>query len=442
MIRKGNRTMRWLAACLFALALLASGAAFAQDVVKFPLKPLLQDLAVTHERIQAAQAGYESSQHMVGKAQSAWLPRLDATTEAGYEVMDKPQENSTDYWRNVEGLRASQLLYDFGGASGNIDMYKGLSGEMKARMNQTMQDVLIQGVTAYLTTIRARETLKYALQSEENIKRLSGMQEALVARGAGLSYEELQVKAQLSGSQSYRVTQERALVTAKNDFRSVFGFEPTDAQVRGMEIPTLPKGLVPDQLEVALETAVKNNFQLQELESSVARVEGDLKSRQATFYPKFQLVGETLRKENDQGNAGTQDESRAHLLMTYNIFSGMGDTEAVRAANSDLTAARKSLLDRRRNVEESVRNAWIDLMTLRKNVDLYQNQANITWEFLGLIKKKKAMGGEVNLLDILVGERDYINAVSARVAADIDESIAAYKLLYQMGNISLDTVAR
>ncbi len=442
MIRKGNRVMRRLVACLFAVVLLAPSLAPAQDAVKFPLKPLLQDLAVTHERIQAAQAGYESSQHMVGKAQSAWLPRLDATTEAGYEVMDKPQENSTDYWRNVEGLRASQLLYDFGGASGNIDMYKGLSGEMKARMNQTMQDVLIQGVTAYLTTIRARETLKYAFQSEENIKRLSGMQEALVARGAGLSYEELQVKAQLSGSQSYRVTQERALVTAKNDFRSVFGFEPTDAQVRGMEIPTLPKGLVPDQLEVALETAVKNNYQLQELESSVARVEGDLKSRQATFYPKFQLVGETLRKENDQGNAGTQDESRAHLLMTYNIFSGMGDTESVRAANADLTAARKSLLDRRRNVEESVRNAWIDLMTLRKNVELYQNQANITWEFLGLIKKKKAMGGEVNLLDILVGERDYINAVSARVAADIDESIAAYKLLYQMGNISLDTVAR
>lgn len=442
MIRPGIFMMRWLPVSLLVVALFAPGRASAQEAANFPLKPLLHDLAVTHERIQAAQAGYESSQHMVGKAQNAWYPRLDATTEAGYEVMEKPLQTSTDYWRNVEGLRASQLLYDFGGASGNIDLYKGLSGEMKARMNQTVQDVLVQGVTAYLLTIRARETLKYAFQSEENIKRLSGRQEALVARGAGLSYEELQVKAQLSGSQSYRVTQERGLVTAKNDFRSVFGFEPTDAQIRGMEIPTLPKGLIPDQLEVALEAAVKNNYQLQELESSVARVEGHLTSRKATFYPKFQLVGETLRKENDQGNAGVQDENRAQVLMTYNLFSGMGDTEAVSAANADLTAARKNLLDRRRTVEENVRNAWIDLMTLRKNVELYQNQANITWEFLGLIKKKKAMGGEVNLLDILVGERDYISAVSSRVAADIDESIAAYKLLYQMGNISLDTVAR
>ena len=442
MIHQGSRIVRWFSAIVLVAALSIPCSVLAQDGGKFPLKPLLRDLAVTHERIQAAQAGYESSQHMVGKAQSAWYPRVDATTEAGREEMDKPLQVSTDYWRNVEGLRASQLLYDFGGASGNIDMYKGLSEEVKARMNQTIQDVLVQGITAYLMTIRARETLKYAFQSEENIKRLSGMQEALVARGAGLSYEELQVKAQLSGSQSYRVTQERALVTAKNDFRSVFGFEPTDAQVQAMETPTLPRGLIPDQLEVALDSAFKNNFQLQEMESAVNRVEGDIQARKAAFYPKFQLVGESLRKENDQGNAGVQDEKRASVLMTYNLFSGMGDTENVRAANSDLTAARKTLLDRRRNVEESVRNAWIDLMTLRKNVELYQNQANITWEFLGLVKKKKAMGGEVNLLDILVGERDYITAVSARVAADIDESIAAYKLLYQMGNISLDTVAR
>jgi adhesin transport system outer membrane protein len=42
------------------------------------------------------------------------------------------------------------------------------------------------------------------------------------------------------------------------------------------------------------------------------------------------------------------------------------------------------------------------MSTLSRTVALYDNQANITWSFLELIKKKKAMGGEVNLLDILV----------------------------------------
>lgn len=44
-------------------------------------------------------------------------------------------------------------------------------------------------------------------------------------------------------------------------------------------------------------------------------------------------------------------------------------------------------------------------MTLRKNAELYRTQANITAEFLELIKKKRATGEQVELLDILVGER-------------------------------------
>lgn len=86
-----------------------------------------------------------------------------------------------------------------------------------------------------------------------------------------------------------------------------------------------------------------------------------------------------------------------------------------------------------------MRNAWLELTTLRQNSELYENQANITWEFLGLVKKKKALGEDVRLLDILVGERDYISSISAKVVTDIDIIIAAYTLLYEMGVITEDT---
>ena len=126
-------------------------------------------------------------------------------------------------------------------------------------------------------------------------------------------------------------------------------------------------------------------------------------------------------------------EGRAGLQVSYTLFSGFRDVESVRASRNEVTSVRKSILDRRRTIEEKVRNAWNDLTTLRKNIDLYTNQANITWSFLELVKKKKALGGEVNLLDILVGERDYIQATSSKVTAEID-------LLYQMGQITPDVV--
>lgn len=133
-------------------------------------------------------------------------------------------------------------------------------------------------------------------------------------------------------------------------------------------------------------------------------------------------------------------EGRAGLQVTYNLFQGFRDVEATRATKSDIVSIRKTLLDRRRTVEERVRNAWNDMTTLTRTVSLYDNQANITWSFLELIKKKKALGGEVNLLDILVGERDYISATSSKVTADIDLITAAYTLFYQMGQLRPEVV--
>lgn len=126
--------------------------------------------------------------------------------------------------------------------------------------------------------------------------------------------------------------------------------------------------------------------------------------------------------------------------MSYNLFSGFRDVDNIRAAKSDITSVRKSLLDRRRVVEERVRNAWNDILTLKKTISLYQNQANITWSYLELVKKKKAMGGEVTINEIITGERDYINATSSQVTSEIEHITAAYTLLNQMGLITPDVV--
>lgn len=408
------------------------------------LTTMLDQLLVTHDRIQAAEAVVSSTEHQADRAKAAWLPRVDVFADVNHEAIDQTiTEDGTDTskFRNEQSLTATQLIYDFGGTGGNIDVQKALHSEAQARLEQTRQLVLVQGITSYLMVVRGREMLKYALQSEDNIKTLSGMQEALVERGAGLSYEELQVKGQLAGAQAHRVSQERALQNALNSFRAVYGYTLTEAEIVRLDMPPLPMDEVPATLEDAIAQAEDANPLLLELRHAVSRSQGQLRAAESTYYPTFEFVSELKRKEQDQGAQGVRYEEKTGIQMNYNLFNGGGDTAAVGAAKSDIVAARKTALDQRRSVEEAVRNAWIDLITLRKNVELFENQADINWEFLALVKKKKAMGAEVGLLDILVGERDYINAISARVASEIDSIIAAYTLLFQMGDISMDTVA-
>ncbi|MDC7217767.1 MAG: TolC family protein, partial [Spirochaetales bacterium] len=291
---------------------------------------------------------------------------------------------------------------------------------------------------AYLGLIRARETLKYAIQSEESMKRLSGMEETLVKRGAGLSYKELQIKAQLAGATSYRVTVERSLQTARNRFKAVYGFPIAMDEIEKMVPVPMPASYMPASLDDAITQAQAQNPLLLQLKFSKERLSYDVDVQEATLYPKFEFVLEGKRREQDQGASGVRTENKATFQVGYSGFSGLYEYEATQAARANLREIRKQTLDVRRTVEENVRNAWLELMTLRKNAELYRTQANITAEFLELIKKKRATGEQVELLDILVGERDYSTATSASVTADIDNIIFAYKLLYEMGMMDID----
>ncbi|MBU4191413.1 MAG: TolC family protein [Proteobacteria bacterium] len=419
--------------------LIQTGSAAAQEERSIDLNALLRELVESHDRVKASEAQLESATHQYKRAQGGWYPKVDAKVEGGRENLSKPLEAETQMNRNQQKLSATQRVYDFGGTSGSIDSASGRVREFEALLARTKQVVITSGITAYLRVIRSRELLKYARRSEQSMKELSGMQEVLVQRGAGYSYEELQVKGQLAGAQSYRVTQERELQISINNFKAVFGFPPTLEEVNRMNTVPLPSRFVPTNVEEAVDIAFESNPVLLETKYTLERLEGDLSAQEANYYPKFDAVLESERKENDQASAGVRSEQRATLMMTYNLFSGFQDVEGARAVKSEMTGTSRTLLDRRRTVEEGVRNAWLELTTLRQNSELYENQANITWEFLGLVKKKKALGEDVRLLDILVGERDYISSISAKVVTDIDIIIAAYTLLYEMGVITEDT---
>jgi adhesin transport system outer membrane protein len=405
------------------------------------LKASVSELLKTHDRVKAAESVLQSAEHMRERAKGAWYPRLNAVLDGGREDINKHDTSqTTSTWRNVQTLSLNQTVYDFGATTGGVTQATGARNEAEAKLEQVRQEVAMQGVSAYLGLVRAREMLRYAVRSEENIKTLSGMQEALVERGVGLSYEELQIKAQLAGSQALRVNAERALVAARNNYRQVYNVAISDQQLEALLLPAMPEKGSPKNIDDAVTLALNANPMLLELQYGIETRQGDKAQREAAMYPKVEAVAEAQRKVNDQGEIGVRTESRAGLQVTYNLFQGFRDVENVRAASNDILGVRKALLDRRHQVEERVRNAWNDMQTLNKTVALYDNQANITWSFLELIKRKKALGGEVNLLDILVGERDYISATSAKVGADIDLITAAYTMLYQMGQLKPDVV--
>lgn len=441
-----------------ALLLLVSAAVgapslFAQDAVlqvepprpEQPLYPkdYASELAKSHDRVQAALARLESARHALRSAEGGWRPRADIHVDGGGEYVEKSalrlDSDSSAEWRNVESLRATQLLSDFGRTQGLIDRAKEGSVQAQKALDAARQDVLREGMLAFLNVVRARDKLYYARQSEQSIKGLTQMQESLLQRGAGLQSEALQSSSQLAGAGALRNAAEGELINSRYRFETVYAFAPADDLVTRFAKPVDPSDRLPASLDEALAIARAENPRLLAAKQTVAVAEQELKVARSAFYPRLNLAGEAARRENVDGVPGVRNEARALVEFNYNLYSGGSDSAQARAAQANVEAARRDLADLVRQVEQQVRVSWQTLLTQRENAKTLRVQAQITRDFLELARKEHKLGTR-SLLDVLTGEVNYINATSNYVSSQVDALQAAYDVIYAMGRLEADAI--
>ena len=396
------------------------------------------ELLDSHERMKASVNRQDSAFYSWRASKSSWYPRLDLTGDAANEEIRRSRGGAgTSERKNVEKFRATQMLWDFGATNSAIAQSRALFEQSVSDKVATRQGLLREGVAAYLNLIRYSKQLSYALQSEESIKRQTGMEESLVKRGAGLSSDVLQAKSQLAGATALRVITEGNYANAKNRFLAVYGFEIDDMEVRNFKEPVVPFDKIPSTLDEAIQIALKENPQLVRAGKDVVLAQKGVTAVKSRFYPSFNLFGEQHRYERDGGTKDIKDESRLGVEFNYNLYAGGGDVAGLKSARHTRTGAVNTLLDIQRTIEEQVRVSWQNLLTARGRAEWYNNQANIEGEFLELARKERKLGNR-SLLDVLTSEVTHINALSGAVAAEADKSLAAYDLLYAMGWLELD----
>lgn len=402
------------------------------------LADLLPDMVATHERIQAAVETQDAAFFSQQEAEAAWYPKLDLSGDVSKEEIDTNKQALRNNVRNTQKLRATQLLYDFGKTDGIIGQLAASHEQTEAMKVMTRQGLLLEGATAYINLIKHSRTLGFALQSVDSFKKQSGIEEVLVEKGAGLSSDVLQAKYKLSGAVGIQVAVEGQLANAKSRFLSVFGFEVSDADVKGFEHPDVPYANIPNSLDDAIAIAMKENPQVVMAQKTVKVADASIEAATGRFYPSFNGYWEYQRKENDGGNRDeVKTEQRVGVEFNYNLLNGGGDEDAIRAATHTKLAGVNTLMDTQRTVEEQVRTAWQNLLTARSRAEWFRSQTTILEGFLDLAKKERKLGNR-SLLDVLSAETDYYTAQIQLVGAEYDQMIEAYNLLYAMGRLELD----
>lgn len=400
----------------------------------------LAELSATHPRILAAEAAMEEAEHLHGTARSKLLPSVDVKIDLGEENITR-RGLDTSLFRQVASVSARQLVYDFGGVPGGIDKAAADRDIVLEQLEQTRQGVIHQGITAYLNLLKTRESVRNAALSVESVQRLSGIEEAMVARGVALSYDALQMKAQLVGARANLLRAERDHVVALNAFAAVFGFTPSVQELQHLEYPVPTKSNVPASLDAAVATALSTHPQLVGMKHARESSRAELKTNEAAFFPRFDVVLEGLHRQNDQGVAGLRTEGRASLQLGWNLFAGNRDTEKLKATKAKLAGLLRTERDSRNLVEELSRNAWSQMVSARQSQLINQNQSTLLKAFLAKLDEGRMSGVPIRPITIIVGERDYLASLDQAVAARTDAEIGLYTLLLNMGMLTLDVFA-
>ncbi len=400
------------------------------------LRSLLVHLIKNNEEIKNYQNQVAQAKAEYRKSQSLYYPTMDLTADGGREKINKEYTKNTTENRYNVTLKAKQLITDFGKTNNTIERSDILLDQAKARLESQQQQLMIEGIRAYINIIRARDRLKTAHRSESRIKELTGIEKTLVKKGAGLSSDVLQAKSQLAGAMALSVEAQGELNIAKNRFQAVFDHALSNKETAQLKTIEFPSKKLPLNLKDAFAIAIKQNQELliTRYDSQVAQK--DIKIARAVFYPQFNLFAKALRKDNEDGIEVYSNELSAGVECRYNIFNGGGDKAALRSAIAFQKAISYHIQFVLRIIKEQVSNSWDQLLVQKQRSELLDQQADILKSFLSLAKKERKMGTR-SLLDVLNGEVNYINSIATSIAARQDTKIAAYNLLFAMGSIRL-----
>ena len=423
-----GRTLRVLATgCAFALSLGISYSVLAQS-----LDSLIPGVVTNHDRIIGGKADIRAAENRAREALGDWFPVLEPTAMHGYESIANPHDSDSSLPFSEVDLSLTQLLWDFGATNASVEKARLELAEARANLRGTEEDLLQEAVEAYVNLYRAWRVLGFARQSKENISKQTGLEEARVETGGGLSTDVLQAKRQLAGADAREIQSEGTLITSRNRFKAVFDATADETMLKPVRLPV---ELLPTSLDDAISRAEKSNNDLvvDRLAAAIARKDVH-NTYGSELFPKIEGIVEHKWKNNTSGTVDLKREFLAKVEMSMSINLGLTAVNTLRAAQLDVVSAVRTVADTRRRIIEEVKNAWQDLHTAKATAASLQSQADLAAAFLELARQEREVGNK-SLLEVLSGETELINAQSDAESANSDVIISAYKLLSITGDL-------
>lgn len=415
MFSKSVRQTALGAAMLCAMAGMASGQSLTDALV---------DTYKNSELIEQSRALLRSADEDVAIAVSRLRPILNYTADYGYaNNLDRETDSGSI------GLTASLLLYDFGRTRMGVEANKELVLATREALRTTEQDVLLDGVSAFLQVRGANDNVDLR---RNNVRVISEQLRAAQDRfevGEVTRTDVAQAEARLAEANANLTSALGQQASAREIYRAVVGQYPESLA------PPPPSPTIPGSVEEATSIAERTHPSIQQARHNVRASEIVAEVAQKAILPTASATATVTRNIRDSLDDTT--DSTVGLTLSGPIYQGGGLSAQYRQALSSVESARANLNQSVLIIRQQVGIAWADILVTRANIESTRRQveaAEIAFEGV----TEEARLGARTTLDVLDAEQDVLDARTALLSAEISAVQAVYDLLSAMGLMTVD----
>ncbi len=369
-----------------------------------------------------------------------YLPRLDLSVTGGKQNISYEDQADLSGTILLGRLSASQLIYDFGKTSGQIDAAGKEASAYKASMNQIISLKILTIKTRYYSALKMKSIINVNHKNIElqkgQLRRAQRYYDSGIKTIIDVSDAQVrltQAKLDLSNSK-YELRLRIALLEESMGYVPYSGHYDlyhidSDVDKMGNNLPSIKRSLA--QLEGF---AYDHRFELQSskylLESSHSIVE----SKQGDYLPTLELKGDYTEQRVDQEFIGLtpQRQWQAGVGLKWNLFSGLQTDASVQEAKISMMKSASLVEEVRLKIKREVTESHLYVMRTRDAITLSKSIV-IASEKKYIQAKKRYENDLSDFIEYQEAQQGYINALGELVISYYDYYISIAQLDFSVG---------
>ncbi len=395
---------------------------------------LSEALASAYENnptLAAERANLRQVDEGVPQALSGWRPRLEAFGEIGKASRRfRPGLNDAQSLTPREvGARVVQPLYQGGRTLAQVRAAENTVLAGRANLLAVEQDVLFQGVSAYVNVLAAQAVLEFEIQNEQRLTRFLEATRDRFEVGEVTRTDVFQAEARLARATADRVQGEGDLGAARATYQAVIGAAPGT-----LELPAIPEGL-PNSLAEALELAVDRNPAVISAQYQERAARDTVDDRRGELLPTLELRGEASRILEATVTDGRQDNYEATVNLTLPLYQTGAVYSRLREAKQAVAASLETVDVTLRDAAELAAQAWNDLQAARAQVSAFTTEVRANEVAVEGAEREQAVGTRT-VLEVLDTQRDLLESQRNLVTSRRNELTEAFRLRAAIGTLT------